>query len=631
MADPIRSRFMDSTAAREDGDVGDSAISTLVAEVALKRALPNHFAADRSPRVGSLTAVRVPSAQWLTPCKQALRSIDGVSVETVQTEKRGVKFDGLEIADATARGAHVIALVTGAVPSTLVTLADEVVEIRRIDLELVRTVIRAVTGQVAKHLDAADIVGLDLVNLVAAVRSGSTAAACVRKLQMLRRNLVTSVDRPEVPVLADLVGYGAAVEWAHAIVADVDRYRAGATVTFETAVFHGPPGTGKTALVNSIAKTARIPLFTTSIASWISRGEGNLGDALCAIDKYVETVAAAAPAVAFIDEIDALPDRARLSARNRDWWLPLINRALLAVESLRRYDPPIVLVAATNRVTDLDPALVRAGRFDRLIEIPPPGIADLAAILDRLLGGEVPEAVLLQIASARRGATGADAQLWVTAAKRRASLEMRPVTAADLRREAIPPDDRPAALRLMTAIHEVGHAVVALALDRPVIRLSILPTAESGGSTEVWQEPIPTKSTVVAQLVIGMAGRAADELFGDGANAGAMHDLANATRCAAWARARWGLYDSLSHKDEGAVDRALSLDPDFARVVEEDLQRALALARAILSDQRNCVPALAEALLERGVLDADEIAEIAGFTTRPIEPPDLPIAVKPHI
>ncbi len=631
MADPIRSRFMDSTAVREDDDVGDSAISTLVAEVALKRALPNHFAADRSPQVGSLTAVRLPSAQWLTPCKLALRSIDGVSVETVQTEKRGAKFDLLEIADATARGAHVIALVTGAVSPTLVTLADDVVEIRRIDLDVVRTVIRAVTGQVAKHLDAADIVGLDLVNLVAAVRSGSTAAACVRKLQMLRRTLVTSVDRPEVPVLTELVGYGAATEWARAIVADIDRYRAGATVNFETAVFHGPPGTGKTSLVSALAKTARIPLFTTSIAAWISRGEGNLGDALSAIDKYVETVAAAAPAVAFIDEIDALPDRARLSARNRDWWLPLINRALLAVESLRRCDPPIVLVAATNRITDLDPALVRAGRFDRLIEIPPPGVADLAAILDRLLGGEVPEAVLLQIASARRGATGADAQLWVTAAKRRASLEMRPVTAADLRREAIPPDDRPMAIRQMAAIHEAGHGVVALALGRSVIRLSILPAAEFGGFTEVWLEPIPTKSTVVKQLVIGMAGRAADELFGGGANAGAMSDLANATRCAAWARARWGLYDSLSHKDEGAVDRALALDTVFTRLVEEDLKRALALARAILSDQKSAVLAVAEAILERGVLDADEIAEIAGFTTRPIEPPDLLIAVKPHI
>jgi ATP-dependent Zn protease len=314
--------------------------------------------------------------------------------------------------------------------------------------------------------------------------------------------------------------------------------------------------------------------------------------------------------VAFIDELDALPSRQSLSrSQHSDFWAPVITGMLLGIDTLRQTCPDVVLIAATNHIDRVDPALRRPGRFDRLVEIAPPDVEGLTVILRAHLKGELADADLAHVAQLLLGRVGADVVLVVNSARRRARLAGRALTLEDLLAEASPPDPRsPTELRAC-AIHEAGHAVTAAALGRTLQGVSLQLSGASGGMTRMVHPGfIPTRAVIEDTVVIGLAGRAADVVLGAGASAGAVGDLALATRELSALHASYGLGNTLLHRtgveDASALVRA---DPRFAQSVEADLQRLLSRAVMIVTAHRAVVLAVAEALIAHRVLSGGQV------------------------
>lgn len=583
---------------------------------------------------GRLAIIAVPTPGWVDATKQAIAGItSGAEIHTATPGRKGSKIElpPMGIAESIAGGRDVVVITSAPeallAPETLAA-ADLRLDIGRLTAPLVRAVILEITGRKARDLAQRDLVGLDLPDVVAALRDGSTARDCVTRLRRASMHKTTLADRPDVPMVGDLVGYGAAGEWAEQIVEDAHRLQNGEEVPhIESALLYGPPGTGKTRLAASIAKSAGLPFLSTSVASWFAQSDGHLGDVVKAMDAFFDALTAAAPAIGFIDEIDALPDRATMSRQGRDWWTTIVTGTLLHIDTIRRLSPPVLLIGATNDINHVDAALKRPGRFDRLILIEPPDEDGLAAILSQLLGdARLTSEEVQTIARLGAGATGAVAKGWVDAARRRARTAGREIGFIDLVGEVMPDDDRPAAQLHTVAIHEAGHAVVATALGQRVRQIGILARGISGGMTSVHEDHAsPRRAEVDAAVCVALGGRAADEVVGEGADAGAVSDLATATRLAAAAHLVIGLKGTLTHVgDDRDVTRVLLTDRRLADLVEADLQTALGHARTIIEVNRAVVVEIAEALVHRRVLVGEDLKAILAKVTAPKSPKSPP-------
>jgi cell division protease FtsH len=207
------------------------------------------------------------------------------------------------------------------------------------------------------------------------------------------------------------------------------------------------------------------------------------------------------------------------------------------------------------------------------------------------------------------GRVGADVVQVVNSARRRARLAGRALTLDDLLAEVSPPDPRSIAELKACAIHEAGHAVVAVALGRTLQGVSLQLSGASGGMTRM-EHPgfIPTRAVIEDTVVIGLAGRAADVVLGAGASAGAVGDLALATRELSALHASFGLGRTLLHRAEVEDANALvRLDGRFAQSIDADLRRLLDRAITIVTKHQSVVLAVAEALLARRALSGAQV------------------------
>jgi ATP-dependent Zn protease len=233
----------------------------------------------------------------------------------------------------------------------------------------------------------------------------------------------------------------------------------------------------------------------------------------------------------------------------------------------------------------------------------------LANILRAHLKNELADADLSLVAQRLLGRVGADVVQVVNSAHRRARLAGRALTLDDLLAEASPPDPRSLAELKACAIHEAGHAVAAVALGRTLQGVSLQLSGASGGMTRI-EHPgfIPTRAVIEDALVIGLAGRAADVVLGAGASAGAMSDLAVATRELSALHASYGLGNTLLHRT-GVEDASalVRLDGRFAHSIEADLQRLMNRAIKVVTQHKAAVLAVAEALLARRVLSGTQV------------------------
>jgi cell division protease FtsH len=399
----------------------------------------------------------------------------------------------------------------------------------------------------------------------------------------------------------------------------------------------GSPGTGKTLLARAIAGEAGVPFFSISgsdfVEMFVGVGASRVRDLFVQGKKN-------APCIIFIDEIDAVGrHRGAGLGGGHDEREQTLNQLLVEMDGFETNEG-VILIAATNRPDVLDPALLRAGRFDRRVVVPRPDVKGREGIL-RVHTRRVPLADDVDLALLARGTpgfAGADLENLVNEAALLAARRNKDrVTHADFeiakdkvmmgaeRKSLIMSQEE----RRNTAYHEAGHALVAKLLPGadPVHKVSIIPRGMALGVTQ--QVPLDdrhsyTKDYILISLTIRFGGRAAEELILGHVTTGAADDIEKATD---WARkmvCEWGMSDTLGPMTFGKKEEQIFLGRDFTQLqdysehtaVEIDaevrriIQESYQQAKDLLSTNVIVLHKIAEALLDKEVLDGPEIDEI---------------------
>jgi cell division protease FtsH len=414
-------------------------------------------------------------------------------------------------------------------------------------------------------------------------------------------------------------------------------------------MLYGPPGTGKTLLARAVAGEADAAFFSSSASEFV---EAIVGVGASRVRDLFKQAKEAAPAIVFIDELDAI-GRSRSGSvagisGGHDEREQTLNQILTEMDG---FEPGtnVIVLGATNRPEVLDEALLRPGRFDRRIAVQPPDRPGRVAIL-RIHARSVPcgaEVDLYRIAAATPGATGADLALIVNeaalfAARRdHKAVEQRDFTDAiekivlGAERQVVMTD----ADRRRTAYHESGHALVGMLTPGadPVRKVSIIPRGQALGVTLATPESDRysyRRDELLAKIKVALGGRAAEKVvFGD-LTTGAESDIQNLTQIARSMVGRWGMSDAIGaiavtdgREDGMLLPGASPASGPTQQLVDQEVRRIVDGAEDdvidLLTRERSRLEALAHALLERETLDQPEAYEIAG-----VDPPPTDDAAK---
>jgi cell division protease FtsH len=401
----------------------------------------------------------------------------------------------------------------------------------------------------------------------------------------------------------------------------------------------GPPGTGKTLLAKAIAGEAGVPFFSISGSDFV---EMFVGVGASRVRDLFEQGKKHAPCIIFIDEIDAVGRlRGAGLGGGHDEREQTLNQLLVEMDGFDTNEG-VILVAATNRPDVLDPALLRPGRFDRQVVVARPDLKGRVEIL-RVHTKKVamsPDVALDVVARGTPGFSGADLENLVNEAalmaarKGKKAVEMDDFEASKdkvlmgvERRSMILSDEE----KRTTAYHEAGHALIARLIPGtdPVHKVTIIPRGRALGLT--MQLPTDDRYTYPKEylynnIAILMGGRAAEEVVLNFMTTGAGNDIERATELARKMVCEWGMSEKMGPLTFGKKEQeiflgreisqhrdysehtAIEIDEEVRRLVTENYERAKTLIR----DNIKALRALAEALLEREVLDAPEIEKIIG-------------------
>jgi ATP-dependent Zn protease len=432
----------------------------------------------------------------------------------------------------------------------------------------------------------------------------------------------SGVNQPRSPLLEELHGMDKARAWGEALVRDLADYKANSIAWADVdrgAVLYGPPGCGKTTFAKALASSAGVPLVVASYAKWQRARDGHLGDVLSAMARDFNMAKRCAPSIFFIDELDVFPPRECLPSNNRDWWFS-VNGALLEGLDGATGREGVVMLGACNLIERLDPALVRAGRFDQTIEIGLPTPAALEKIYRYYLGVELSGEALVGLANASLGSTGADIERIVRCGRRIARHQRRALALEDLFSAvddggaALPPE-----LRRRAAVHEAGHAVVAIRLGLAgEVSISLARQRNVGGRAAYALLPHDgTRKAIEGMISVALAGRAAEEVIfrNVSASAGGSEDsdLARATMLAIRMIGNFGLSDHgrLLWRGDASAGM-LQAFPALGEEVERILCRCYVRARRVLRRHAADVRAVADLATERlGLSDAEIRAVLA--------------------
>ena len=419
-----------------------------------------------------------------------------------------------------------------------------------------------------------------------------------------------------------------------------DKYKALGAKIPKGALLAGPPGTGKTLLAKAVAGEANVPFLSISGSDFV---EMFVGVGAARVRDLFEQAKKSAPCIVFIDEIDAI-GRARgknAGFGGNDERENTLNQLLTEMDGFQT-NAGVIVLAATNRVDILDKALMRAGRFDRQIEIGLPDVKEREAIfevhlrklkLDEKLDREF-------LAKQTPGFAGADiANVCNEAALIAARNDKNAVTQEDflsaidrivggLERRNMPMTP---AERRSTAIHEAGHATVMWRLKNcdPVLKITIIPRGRSLGAT--WYLPEERVNHNISHFMHKLAGllggRIAEQLLLDITSTGAINDLERTTKTAYAMVAYYGMsekvgnisfYDATGQRDaftKPFSERTAELiDEEVRRIVDE----AVELTRSIIESERENIERLADLLLEKETIFAEDVEQILGKSAQEV-------------
>jgi cell division protease FtsH len=401
----------------------------------------------------------------------------------------------------------------------------------------------------------------------------------------------------------------------------------------------GPPGTGKTLLARAVAGEAKVPFFSQSASEFV---EAIVGVGASRVRDLFEKARASAPAIIFIDELDAI-GRSRSSGfriGGNDEQEQTLNQILTEMDG---FEPGkgVIVLAATNRADVLDQALLRPGRFDRRVTLQPPDRRGRAAIL-KIHTAKIPlspEVDLDEIAGATPGLVGADLRnLANEAALGAARKGEKVVTPQDFyeaidrillgtqRNLLLTPADRE-----RIAYHESGHALLGLLVAGadPVRKVTIIPHGGALGVTI--SRPIDDRFNIGedylrARIIGALGGRAAEQLIYRNVSTGAANDLQQVTAIAHEMVVRWGMSPKIgpvAFAEDGASNGLLArpYSEETARDVDLEVKRiadeCFVEAMRLLTEQRPKLESLTRALLKDDSLDEEQILEVTGLQRLP--------------
>ena len=399
-------------------------------------------------------------------------------------------------------------------------------------------------------------------------------------------------------------------------------------------LLEGPPGTGKTLLAKAVAGEAGVPFFSISGSDFV---EMFVGVGASRVRDLFEDAKKNAPCIVFIDEIDAVArKRGSGLGGGHDEREQTLNQMLVEMDGFG-VNEGIIVMAATNRVDILDPAIMRPGRFDRKVVVGRPDVGGREEILGvhakkKPLAEDVD---LKQIAQTTAGFTGADLENLMNEAAIRAAGENREyITQDDIRKSfvkvGIGAEKKSRIIsdkeKRITAYHEAGHAILFHLLPDvgPVYTVSIIPT---GAGAAGYTMPLPekdemfnTKGRMLQEIVVDLGGRVAEELVFDDITTGASQDIKQATKLAREMVTRYGMSDNiglicyaddeeevfigrdLAHAKNYSEGIASAIDVEVKRIIDESYEKA----KSMIAEYRGVLDRCAALLLEKEKITRDE-------------------------
>ena len=396
----------------------------------------------------------------------------------------------------------------------------------------------------------------------------------------------------------------------------------------------GPPGTGKTLLAKAIAGEAGVPFFSISGSDFV---EMFVGVGASRVRDLFEEAKKNAPCIVFIDEIDAVARRRGTGmGGGHDEREQTLNQMLVEMDGFG-VNEGIIVMAATNRVDILDPAIMRPGRFDRKVHVGRPDVGGREEILsvhakNKPLGDDVD---LKQIAQTTAGFTGADLENLLNEAAIIAAKEDRAyITQTDIKKAfvkvGIGAEKKSRVIsekeKRITAFHESGHAILfhLLPYVGPVYSVSIIPT---GAGAAGYTMPLPerddmfnTKGKMLQDIIVSLGGRVAEELVFDDITTGASQDIKQATQMAKDMVTKYGMSENIglicydNDDDEVFIGRdlahtrgygegvATTIDLEVKRIIDECYEKA----KQMIAEHRDVLDACANLLLEKEKISQQE-------------------------
>jgi cell division protease FtsH len=468
-----------------------------------------------------------------------------------------------------------------------------------------------------------------------------------------------SVDSPKI-TFRDVAGVDEAVEELHEIkefLENPKKFQALGARIPKGVLLYGPPGTGKTLLARAVAGEAGVPFFSISGSDFV---EMFVGVGASRVRDLFEQAKQNSPCIIFMDEIDAVGrHRGAGLGGGHDEREQTLNQLLVEMDGFEMKDN-IILIAATNRPDILDPALLRPGRFDRQIVVDRPDRGGRKKILEVHTRGK-PLAKVIDLdtlAGQTPGFTGADLSNLVNeAALLSARNGKREITQVELEegimRVIAGPEKKTRVMsekeRLITAYHEMGHAIVGHFLEHsdPVHKISVVSRGQALGYTismPTEDKFLTTRAELTDTMAMTLGGRAAEEIVFGEITTGASNDLEKVTATAKQMVMRFGMSEKLGPRvfghDHGQpfLGREFSAEPDYsdeiAREIDDEIRRIVEAAhqraKDILTEHREHLGTISEILVKRETLESEEFqALLEGRSEEDVFGPEAPGDVDP--
>jgi hypothetical protein len=621
----------DGTAFRVKRPEQIGTVLQLLTRLRLAATFRSHEGADALCKPAAITELHVGHQDWILPVTLALKDLvpevtiatnsdakggkDLILLTPFGDDNLGVPKDAKKVAkslrEAFAQETPILLVTAGhrGLPEAILRLLPTPIRLAPIDANIITAMLhlRFADGDADQHasihaqLPAADMLarlGLDALHAAFRCADGD---AIIASLSEQAAGLIPK----DGPTLADLDDTSEAVTAARQIMSDLQLWAEGRLRWSEcvhSLLLHGKPGMGKTYLARAMSRSGLVPVIQGSLAQWQSAG--HLGDLQAAMRATFAEAIAAAPCVLMIEEIDAAGSRDS-GGNNGNYRRQVIN-CLLEQIDLAIAAEGVVLVGACNDVAALDAAIVRPGRFDRVVEVPLPGRAALTLIVQKYIGDDLSAADKAALVTTAIGATPAIVEAAIRRARSTARAANTPLQLSDITIRLTGGQSLDAALMWRIAIHECGHVI--LAVDRVLGDLTEVRVGRRDGRTTITPDigcGLPRDHRDLLAYTLG--GRAAElVIFGAiGSGSGGSErtcDLAYATQIAVQMETAFGYgLDGLvwSPGDIGAriTDAALRT------AVQKQLETAEWAARRVLEAHKVLLLEMSKDLLRNRILE----------------------------